>query len=389
MKRLIALIVVLALFSQPALAQEEVTVTVSVTDTSGDPVRGAELTASWDDGSATETTASNGKAFVDVPADQEITIEVEHEDYVRNRPYRIDSSRESTVEIDVHPKASAAIQVSDSHGTVDDASVVVRKHGKIAATGATNENGVFETGVIEEGNYTASISKPGYYRKQIDVRAEGNVEESVTIEQGSVTVSFNVTDDHFQEPKAVESAEVHVADIGSIKVRENGQAAMNLPVNSKLGLTVTKEGYDEVHREVTIDEQSRTIDFTLERTPGVFIETVNRKVVAGERSRVAVTNSYDEPVEGAAVSLDGDTVGETDENGVFMVPVETEGNHTITATKDALESESVTVQAFSTESEKQQERDEEADEQRNSVSIVDLGIQLIKRAVGKLVGVLG
>lgn len=386
MKKLVVFMVVLALFSQPALAEEEVTVTVSVADPSGDAVRGVELTASWDDGSTTGTTASNGKAFLDVPAGQEVTIETDHDDYVRNRPYKIANAQEGAEEITVFPKASAVIQISDEDATVDDAHLVVRKSGKIAASGSTNENGVFETGVIEEGDYRVAISKPGYFEKYVDMSAEGDVEESVTIEQGSVTVSFNVTDDHFQKPKAVKNADVRITDIGSIKTRDNGQAALNLPVNSEFDVTVDKQGYSEINTEMTIDEQAKEIDFTLGRNPAITMATVNQKVVAGEHSRVEITNSYDEPVAGATVFLNGDEVGETNANGVFMVPIETKGNHTINAAKDGLESESVTVQAFATESEKQEGTDEE------SPGIAELGIQLVKQVVevlvDKLVGAL-
>lgn len=384
MKRLLILIVLLALVSQPALAQETVTLTVSVVNPAGEPVQGAELTANWDGKSATATTASNGKAFIDVPAGQEVAIETKHDTYVRNKPFLITATQEETAEIDMYPKASAVIEVSDSNEMVDAAKVVVRKHGKIAAAGKTNENGVFETGVIEEGEYTVSIVKPGYYRKHVDMKAVGDVEKNATIEQGSVTVAFNTIDGHFEEQKLVKNAEVQISGIGSLKTQDNGRVAMNLPVNSKYELTVNKEGYDEVHTQVKIGEQPKEANFTLERTPGIFLETVNQKIVVGERSRVMITNAYGEPVEGATLFLDGDKVGETNENGVFMVPIEAEGNHTIRATSGNLQSESVSIKAFTTVSEKQQNA-----EQQQSTSILDIGITLIKQLFESLKASLG
>lgn len=383
MKRIVILMVLLALFSQPVLAQEQVTLTVSVENPAGEPVQGAELTANWDGKSATATTASNGKAFIDVPAGQEVSIETKHDTYVRNNPYQITAAQEETVEVDMYPKASAVIEISDSDEMVDAARVVVRKHGKIAAAGKTNEDGVFETGVIEEGEYSVSISKSGYYKKQVDMKAVGDVEKNATIEQGTVTVTFNTIDGHFKERTMVNNADVQIDGIGSLKTQDNGQVAMNLPVNSEYKVTVNKEGYDEVHSQVKVGEQPKEASFTLERTPGIFLETVNQKIVVGERSRVMITNAYGEPVEGATLFLDGESLGETNENGVFMVPVETEGNHTIHATSGDLQSESVAIEAFSTESEKQQSGGQQ------STGIVDLGIDLMKQVFESLKSALG
>lgn len=384
MKRIVIFMVLLALFSQPALAQEQATLTVSVVNPAGEPVQGAELTASWDGKSATATTASNGKAFIDVPAGQEVSIETKHDTYVRNNPYKLTATQEETVEIDMYPKASAVIEISDSEEMVDAARVIVRKHGKIAAAGKTNENGVFETGVIEEGEYTVSISKPGYFKKHVDMKAVGDVEKNATIEQGTVLVTFNAIDGHFEEQTMVKNAEVQIGDIGSLKTQDNGQVAMNLPVNSKYEVTVNKEGYDEVHTQVKVGEQSKEANFTLERTPGIFLETVNQKIVVGGRSRVLITNAYGEPVEGATLFLDGENVGETNENGVFMVPIETEGNHTLHATNGNLQSESVSIEAFSTESEKQQSAG-----QQQSTGIVDAGMNLLKQVFESLKNALG
>ncbi len=55
-------------------------------DDGGDPVGNVTLRASWDGGESTVETAANGHAFVDVPADTEITVEVPDPDYERTGP---------------------------------------------------------------------------------------------------------------------------------------------------------------------------------------------------------------------------------------------------------------------------------------------------------------
>lgn len=67
--------------------QDIVTLTVTIVDTAGDPVGDALLTVYADgDDIATVGTASNGMAFVDVPAGAEVSVEVSDEDYSRTTP---------------------------------------------------------------------------------------------------------------------------------------------------------------------------------------------------------------------------------------------------------------------------------------------------------------
>ena len=65
-----------------AQSSETVTVTIAVRDQADNPISDAELDVEWDGGSTTATTAGNGKAFVDVPADARVTISVTHPRYV-------------------------------------------------------------------------------------------------------------------------------------------------------------------------------------------------------------------------------------------------------------------------------------------------------------------
>lgn len=388
MRRLVILIVLLTLCSQPALAQGEVTMTVSVTNPAGEPVQGAELTASWEDGSVTRTTASNGKAFIDVPAGADVSIEVAHENYVRNAPQTVDNVQGGDVTVNVYPKASATITVDDGSEAVGDAHVVARKNGVVAASGTTGTNGVFDTGVVEQGTYAVTVTKPGYYEKTVEVDIRNHVERNVSIEEGTVSVSFNVTDDHFADPKSVGGAAVHIGDIATLKTQDNGRVAMNLPVNTKFDVEVTKPGYDAARSELTVGESAMETSFTLQRSPNISIDTINQKVVVGQRSRVEITNAYGEPVEGATVYLDGEAAAETDANGVVTVPIETEGNHTVYAAKDGLESERMTVQAFSTASEKQQGQADQQSESRSG-GITGIGMQILETVVDAILKRLG
>ena len=98
MRRLLVVLVVASLLlpASTAVAQETVTLTVSVTNQSGDAVGDATLNATWDGGSTERTTAGNGKAFVDVPAGTEVEITIDHPDYVRNRPVTVTANSDTS-----------------------------------------------------------------------------------------------------------------------------------------------------------------------------------------------------------------------------------------------------------------------------------------------------
>ncbi|MFB6360599.1 MAG: PGF-CTERM sorting domain-containing protein, partial [Halobacteriales archaeon] len=140
---LLTVVLILGSAGGPAvgLASADVTLTVTVKTAAGAPVSDAELTASWDGGSTTATTASNGKAFVDVPEGANVTIEVDHPNYVRNSPYTLTNASEQDVTVTVWEKASATVTVADSEGSVEGVRVVFRKAGDIVAVRSSDASG--------------------------------------------------------------------------------------------------------------------------------------------------------------------------------------------------------------------------------------------------------
>ena len=138
---LAATVVLLLLLVSPASAvatadaPEQVTLTVSVENQDGGSVGNAELTATWENGSNTETTASNGKAFVDVPKGANVTISVSHPDYIRNNPITIKNADEQSVTVPVYQRGQLNVNVDDASGAIADANVVLRKDGNVAVSG--------------------------------------------------------------------------------------------------------------------------------------------------------------------------------------------------------------------------------------------------------------
>lgn len=341
--------------------QETATLTVTVVDGNDDPVGEIDLTATWENGSVDERTAANGKAFVDVPEDANVTITVEDANYVRNTPYEVTNASTSDVEIPVARIGTATIDVVEGNGPVPNAIVQMRKDGKLAVNTRTDGDGTLTTDAIEQGEYRVSVWKEGYLRNVTEFTVAGDNSTQVRIRQGSRLLRVNVTDDHFSPPKPVAEATVTVAGVGQVTTLSNGENTIQVPVNDNHEVSVTKDGYDTNATTIRVGEAAVTANLTIQRTDGVSIDPANERVVVGETVRVTVTDEYGESVADAEVTIDGESVGQTDGQGVLSVPIESAGEHTLAAASGALEA-SATVEGVEASGDEPSEPSEEPED---------------------------
>ncbi|MFB6130881.1 MAG: hypothetical protein ABEJ28_08685 [Salinigranum sp.] len=350
MVRVIAAVVVvlvaLVAVAGPVGAQEDVTITVSVVDNAGGAVSHADLTVSWNGGSAEATTKSNGKALVDVPKGSDLNISVSHPQYVRNDPYEVTNATGEEVTVEVAPRGSLAVHASEAAGAASDARVIVRKGGHIVADGVTDGSGTYRTGAIEQGEYSVAVRKPGYYRNLSTVTVDGSVSHDVRIRQGSVSLHFEVTDPHFSPPHPVGGVTLALGGVGEFKTLASGEQDIRVPVNTDLSLSASKDGYDTVTRSVSVGEKDDRVNVSISRTKAVNLTAVNNRVVAGERVAVTAVDEYGDPIEGAAVLIDGDRTATTDASGHAAVRVSDVGEHELRARFNGTDSSSVTVRAL-------------------------------------------
>jgi hypothetical protein len=333
-----------------AVAQSDggtVTVTVAVSDQAGNPISNADLDVEWDSGSTTATTAGNGKAFVDVPAGAEVTIRVTHPRYVRNSPYVVSSASEREVDVEMFRKSSVRLEVSDDDGPVADARVLIERGGLDVAAGRTDRNGVFESGVLQAGDYTVTVRKPGYYVRQKPLEIDGDITNRLAMRRGSVTVGVRVVDPHFDPPRPLPGATVTVTDIATERTDSGGNVSVTAPVNTETTLRVTRDGYRTVERDLTVGEEATNLSVGVSRTPSLTLEAANERMVAGERLIVTATDAYGDPATVAGVYLDGERVGTTDSEGEARVRIDDPGDHTLYVTKDGVRSNEVQVEAIS------------------------------------------
>jgi PGF-CTERM protein len=334
---LFSLLVVAGAVGAPAAglatqSTEQVTLTVTVVDQSGNPLDDAELSATWDGGGPVNaTTAGNGKAFLDVAEGADVTIRVDRSFYVRNRPYVVENASEREVTVEMAQRGQATVVVRDANGRVSDAIVRMFQDGRPVVNARTGSDGTFTTPQIERDEYTLITFKEGYLRNRTTVAVEGNVRQAMRIEQSTVLATFRVRDDHFDPAQPLTGANVTVPGVADVTTQSNGEVTVSVPVNDRYEIDVTKPGYETVTRDLDVEESAVSLNATIRRIPAINITTDNQRIVVGEPVRVTVTDEYDDPVANASVSLDGSTVGETNANGVISVPIESAGNHTIGA----------------------------------------------------------
>ena len=330
--------------SVPATAQQSTaTLTVTVETGNGTVVSGATISATWDGGSTQATTAGNGKAFVDVPEGERVELDVSHPDYIRNFPRVVENATERAVTVEVAPRASLAVSATADESALADATVVLRRDGRIVASGRTDSNGRYATGSVEAGDYSLSVVKPGYFRETADVTVSGSANRAVELESGAVTYTVAVVDPHFDPAEPVASATVEIGGVGSVQTLQDGETTVRLPVNADLDVVVSKDGYDDTERTLSVEETEDSVTVEMSRTPSLSVATSNQRTVAGESVTVTVTNAYDEPVEGATVLRNGDSVGQTDADGELSVEIPSAGEFELGSRQGDLAADAVTV----------------------------------------------
>jgi hypothetical protein len=319
-----------------AVAADDVTLEITVVDRNGNEVSGVSLSVTWNDGEGgprTATTRANGKALVDVPEGANVAIRTDDDSYARNRPYTVNNVEGGAVTVPVSEGGRAAIVVEGADGRIADARVEVRDAAGRVDQQTTNGSGVARTDVLEIGEYTVRVTAPRHRQSEATVEITNvEVTETVRVERADVTATVTVVDDHFDDPRPVGNATVRLAADGTTATTDSdGTATIPVPVNSRPELVVSKAGYETGRTTPSVGQEPPSVDVAIRRSPAVNVAAVNRQVVVGESTVVTVTDQYDRPLEGAPVSVGGETAGRTDADGRLRVTIESAGDVTVEA----------------------------------------------------------
>lgn len=337
-----------------ALATDQTTLTISVTDQNGNAIGGAEVTAEWDDGDASAVTASNGQALIDVPADADVSVHVEHDTYVQNVAKAVDDPSGSvTIQMALPGTAEITVLDQDSQDPVEDVdlriehtSVGEHDDGALVDVITTGPNGIAEISGIEQREYAVDTSKPGYLVVDTEIQLDSSsISETIEIESSRVDIEFRVRDNHFSPPQPLADAQIQVDGSSAGTTTSDGTQVTRLDVNDNYEISISKDGYDSITETTRIGEESETIDFSIRRTPEINLDPLQTAVVVGQPTQVTITDAYGDPVDQAAVTLNGESVGATDPQGMLRFDITQGGENTIEAESRGLR-DSVTIQAY-------------------------------------------
>ena len=320
-----------------AQSDDRVVLEVELTKSDDGSLGNATVTAQWDNNEASTTSLVDGVARMEVPRDEDLTIQISHEEYIRNHPIEVEDYEGDRVETTLYPKAEATIEVVDSEGALQNATVRMWKRSadRLAANGMTGTDGTFETPVIEAGDYSVEVTRPGYTSVRTELQVDNETTETILLTSDSADVDVRTRDAVLNESIGA-NIRVISDDETVLTTRtsaDRGARTLSLPVNTDYTISFSKDGYESVNRSLDLEEDDRELTTNMTRLQDLVVTPDNDNIVINETLRVTVTDEYERPVEDATVSLGEETV-ETDENGEATLNATTAGQFNLTAEKN-------------------------------------------------------
>ena len=308
------------------------TVTVVVTMPDGSPAADSTVTVN---GVEAGTTDSEGRIEITVPEDSEtITITARSGTVEVVVEQRVTVTQQTRLKVYVqgqaNPGAEATIVVRTPEGTAAEGAEVTVNNESIGVTGPDGKIKVMVPGnsdrliiMVKFGDMEAKTQK-----LVTEPHLEVTVDTKVTVES-TTTVTVRRPDG-----SAAEGADVTVNGESAGTTDEKGQLVINVDVN--VDVLVIEVRTEDLEGSVEADigaepTPEATTAPTPMGTPGIEpTETVNETLqialsadlTQGAVITLTVTDSEGNPVKGATVSLNGETLGTTDANGQmhFEVP---------------------------------------------------------------------
>ena len=360
--------------------------TVQVTH-DGDVVENATVEAG--DGDATVTTDANGTATVAVPADgEEFSVSAstdedsEFGEAEAELEVEFDEDGESEtewVERDVDNRSVDLTELQGANATLlgnmslpaGEYEKVFVHVGEVEGTLKTGEQVnvklpsqklhlnedftvnqssdvefVFDITAFEAGNSEKYILKPVASEsgtdvpiERVDVEADEDGLEANFV--GDVTAGENATVQVTQDGDPVENATVTVNEDVTVTTDANGTASVSVPAAAEEfeleAETAEGSAYGEAEAELELDlGESDSDDGDSDDSETELGAVLEGSLAPGENATVVATDGEGEAVEDATVAVDGEVVGETNEDGelTFAVPEDASLDTEMTVTSD-------------------------------------------------------
>jgi len=287
------------------------------------PIPGAQLSLSGERGQNTSVTDSNGTSSFVVEAESVYNLGIRAENY---------HSRDAVVEMGLDTKTvqymlmrddrfSLLVKEEGSGLPVPDAGIFVDGVDR----GSTDEKGLLTLQLPREKVYQVKIEKEGYedYNER---RIVGEEDAFVTIllSKSPYSLFISVYD---EDKDPVEGAEVLVDDVAAGETSRFGRILIGNLTYGNYTLEVKHPDYSPARKPFTVTRTGDEITLELE-----FLK-VNLTVNTVEGGST--------PVPGVKISLNGDSAGETDEEGTLPIRLRPDVPYTISAEKEGYNPASV------------------------------------------------
>jgi hypothetical protein len=279
-------------------------------------IPGAEVVLSAGGTTTTMTTDGNGSAAFLVKANEPFQLEISAENY-QSRTVSLEMGTEpKTAQFWLYPDQRFVVIIRDGEGgnPVTGAELFFDN----ILSGTSDTRGAVAIDLPRGKVYTIKVKKDGYL-DHTEKRIIGEDEALVTLSMERVpyTVILSVFDD---ENRPVADAAVTVDGSPAGVTNTFGSVKLQNISYGTYHVSVEHPGYLAGLKDLTVSSQGEDAVFILD------YEKIPVSLVAEEKGGKVIP--------GALISLNGQVIGETDENGRLGTKLRTLTNQTINATKD-------------------------------------------------------
>jgi len=293
------------------------------------PISGANINLTADNVSQVKQTDSSGTATFAVTAATLYSLDINAPNY-QSRSGTIDMGTENQeIQYKLLSGNSFSFVVTDKDSGKAISGAEVRLNSILA--GKTNDRGILITPVTRGQSYVVEISKDGYktYTESRTISASDAIYYA-SLSKAPIGAYIFVID---ESKKPVSSADVYINGTLSGTTNEYGRMSSSTLVTGDYLIEVRKTGYTPQSRTITISGDSKDYSFTLP--------------YASSALTISVQDNDNKALSGASVTVDGSSVGVTNDNGQLLtnIPFNTDVN--ISATKEGYAPQSVKKQVIS------------------------------------------
>jgi len=227
---------------------------------SGTVIPGAEIHLN---GVLTGKTDERGILITPVTRSKPYTIEIRKDGYLTSTETRTISTSDAIFYATLSKAPVGAFVYVSDESKKPLASADVYVNGTLSGT--TNEYGRMNLQSLVAGDYLIEVKKSGYLTQNRALSISGqNSDYSFTLPYESAALTITVLD---RDNKNVSGASVSVDGSNAGTTNDDGQMVTNVPFNTDVNLTVTKEGYApaSVKKQVIQGNATAATTITLEK----------------------------------------------------------------------------------------------------------------------------